>query len=159
LSHKTRHAIGLSLQSALVIIDEAHNLPEALRALHSSKLSLSVVNLACEQLDNYTKKYLTQLAGRNLQHLGQLRKILLAFQRHLPKCEHKMLSAGELLMDLKLENINLFKILHYLVRVPWIAMLNSLELYKTDIFICLHFSGSLQFDAKAARLSKQRERR
>jgi Rad3-related DNA helicase len=118
LAPATRHAIGLSLQQALVVIDEAHNLPEALRSLHSCRLTLSVINQAMEQLLAYTKRYQQRLANRNLYYLGRLGKILLSFRKHLTKPNKKldgrMLTPGELLIALKLDNINLFKILRYL---------------------------------------------
>jgi chromosome transmission fidelity protein 1 len=118
LSKQTRDAIGLSLKESLVIVDEAHNLPEALRSLHSCRLSLPVTQSALEQLGNYVTKYSDRLASRNLFYLGQIRRMLLAFQRHLEKSngdsKRSMMTPGELLVALKLDNVNLFKILRYL---------------------------------------------
>lgn len=116
LSKSARQAVGLSLKQCLVLVDEAHNLPEAVRSLHSCRLSLPVTQAALGQLVAYTKRYADRLAGRNLYYLGQLRKCLMAFIKHLQREPQppKMISAGELLMDLKLDNINLFKILSYL---------------------------------------------
>ena len=118
LSTCTRQAVGLSLKESLVIVDEAHNLPEALRAIHSTRLSLPVVQAALGQLGRYVEKYQDRLAGRNLLYLGQLRKTLLTFQKHLQKpasknCE-KMLSVEDFLMKLRLQNTNFFKLLRYL---------------------------------------------
>ncbi|KAI2496855.1 hypothetical protein MHU86_17651 [Fragilaria crotonensis] len=117
LSKSSREAVGLCLKQCLVLVDEAHNLPEAIRSLHSCRLSLSVALAATDQLSAYIKRYTDRLAGRNLYYLGQLRKCLNAFVRHLqggPQQSIKMISAGELLMDLKLDNVNLFKIISYL---------------------------------------------
>lgn len=120
LNPKTRAAIGLSLQSALVVVDEAHNLPEALRSLHSCRLSLPVVQAALHQLTGYTQKYMDRLAGRNLHYLGQLRKILMAFSKNLERPSDKLLDqmvgSAELLVELRLDNVNLFKLLRYLER-------------------------------------------
>jgi len=120
LSKQTRAAIGLSLKESLVIVDEAHNLPEALRSLHSCRLSLPVTRSALEQLGNYIAKYSNRLASRNLYYLGQIRKILLAFQRQLDnpsdKSKGRMMTPAELVVELKLDNVNLFKILRYLER-------------------------------------------
>eukprot|EP00977_Amphora_coffeiformis_P005816 scaffold1223_cov151-Amphora_coffeaeformis.AAC.9 len=118
LSTCTRQAIGLSLEESLVIVDEAHNLPEALRAIHSTRLSLPVVQAALGQLERYVEKYQDRLAGRNLVYLGQLRKALLSFQKHLqksaPKTCDKMLSVEDFLVKLRLQNTNFFKLLRYL---------------------------------------------
>lgn len=116
LSKTSRQAVGLSLKQSLVLIDEAHNLPEAIRSLHSCRLSLPVAQSALDQLVAYTKRYADRLAGRNLYYLGQLRKCLSAFIRHLQQepMPLNMISAGQFLMNLKLDNINIFKILSYL---------------------------------------------
>ena len=124
LSPETRAAIGLSLHEALVIVDEAHNLPEALRAVHASRLSLPVMETALQQLSNYVQRYADRLAGRNLHYLGQLRKLLRTLKTCLQqpphqnarhqKLLHRMVTAGELLVELKLDHINLFKLLRYL---------------------------------------------
>ena len=142
LSKPTRQAIGLSLEGSLVLVDEAHNLPEALRQLHSSQLSLPVIEAAIQQLTRYTQTYAQRLAGRNLMYLGNLRKLLQAFAKYLkgggnaktgnapltsnkenanntnktgPDSKKRTLqSTGEFLLELELDNINLFKLLRYL---------------------------------------------
>ena len=117
LSKPSREAVGLTLKQCLVLVDEAHNLPEAIRSLHSCRLTLSVACAALDQLIAYTKRYADRLAGRNLYYLGQLRKCIDAFTKHLQQEPHhmsRMISAAELLIDLKLDNINLFKIISYI---------------------------------------------
>jgi chromosome transmission fidelity protein 1 len=124
LSSTTRTAIGLSLKEALVIVDEAHNLPEALRSLHSCRLSLPVVQGALAQLGNYVNRYAQRLSGHNIQYLGQIRKILVAFEKCLNRDESAltdsqklgMQTPAELMIDCKLDNFNLFKLLNYLER-------------------------------------------
>lgn len=43
LSRETRAAMGVRLEGAVVVIDEAHNIVEAINAVHSKKLTLSEV--------------------------------------------------------------------------------------------------------------------
>mmetsp|Transcript_10780 Transcript_10780/g.15882 ORF Transcript_10780/g.15882 Transcript_10780/m.15882 type:complete len:520 (+) Transcript_10780:1277-2836(+) len=116
LSPYSRKSVGLSLEDSLVLVDEAHNLPEAIRALQSCRLTLPVVEASLEQLSAYTQRYINRLAGRNLYYLGQLRNCIKSFIRYLKQEPgvSKMVSAGELLLELKLDNINLFKIISYL---------------------------------------------
>uniref|UniRef100_A0A7S4UFP6 ATP-dependent helicase C-terminal domain-containing protein n=4 Tax=Ditylum brightwellii TaxID=49249 RepID=A0A7S4UFP6_9STRA len=75
----------------------------------------------------YSKKYASRLAGRNLFYLGQIRKCLVAMIQYLKtppspspsapdNTTSKMMSVTEFLFALKLDNINLFKILRYLDR-------------------------------------------
>jgi chromosome transmission fidelity protein 1 len=121
LSQKARQAVGLTLHGSLVLVDEAHNLPEALRAIHATPLSLTIVEAALGQLSLYIPKYQDRLAGRNLVLLGQLRKTLLTLQKHLQKASRAadnewthMLSVEEFLYQLRLQNINFFKLMRYL---------------------------------------------
>lgn len=116
---QARQAVGLSLKESLVIVDEAHNLPEALRSIHSSRVSLPVAEAALAQLAAYTQRYSSRLAGRNLYYLGQIRKCLNAFVKHLKSkptstTDQVMISPAELLIQLRLDNVNIFKILTYL---------------------------------------------
>jgi chromosome transmission fidelity protein 1 len=147
LSKATRDSIGLSLVQALVIVDEAHNVPEALRSIHSCQLSLPIINTALEQLHWYIHRYSDRLAGRNLLYLGQLRKILLAFQKHLnrPQSDQSksysgsaknssgMISSTELLMDRKLDNINLFRVMRFLERSRLSQKLLGFTNYKNKL--------------------------
>ena len=117
LMQQARQAVGLSLKESLVIVDEAHNLPEALRGIHSSRVSLPVAEAALSQLAAYTERYSSRLAGRNLYYLGQIRKCLNAFVKHLksePNRAQGMISPAELLIQLRLDSVNIFKILTYL---------------------------------------------
>lgn len=121
LSKHTRSAIGLSLKESLVIVDEAHNLPEAIRSIHSCRVTLQTIQLAHDQLKNYVTKYANRLAGRNIFYLGQIKRILDSFSKHLKhssnagsELKKKMETISNFLFSCKLGNINLFKILRYL---------------------------------------------
>ena len=121
LSKATRESVGLSLEQALVIVDEAHNLPEALRSLSSCTLTLPVIEGAATQLGAYVTKYATRLLGKNLFYLGQLRRFLSSAQKHITSQVHssknrEMITATDLLFTLKLDNLNLYNILRYLER-------------------------------------------
>ena len=131
LSKPARDAVGLSLKSSLVIIDEAHNIPETLRSLSSSQLTLPIINGATTQLRAYVQRYASRLTGRNITYLSQIQKILSAFSKYLKSnktarninAKHnknlptsEMVTSTELLFKMKLDNINLFNIMKYLER-------------------------------------------
>jgi len=122
LSKPAREAIGLCLKKSLVIIDEAHNVPEALRSISSSKLTLPVIDGATAQLVSYVSKYSNRLAGRNLFYLGQIRRFLtqagkfLRTGQHTSTQERTMVTSTELLFMMKFDNMNLYNILQYLQR-------------------------------------------
>jgi chromosome transmission fidelity protein 1 len=132
LSPQARQSVGLSIKNALIVIDEAHNIPETLRSISSCQLSLPVAEAALSQLLSYTRKYSERLAGRNVFYLGQIRRILstmIKYLTHPPatrrnassdpydddnKQQKVMIAAVDLMFTLKLDNINLFTILRYL---------------------------------------------
>ncbi|KAL3780435.1 hypothetical protein ACHAW5_003611 [Stephanodiscus triporus] len=129
LSPQARQSVGLSIKNALIVIDEAHNIPETVRNISSCKLSLPVAEAALSQLLAYTRKYAGRLAGRNIFYLGQIRRILSTMIKYLKrpptggrnasedledKNQKEMIAAVDLMFTLKLDNINLFTILRYM---------------------------------------------
>lgn len=132
LSKENREAVGLALKNACVIIDEAHNIPEALRSLKNCTLSLPTILLAYKQLQRYLTRYSNRLAGRNMFYLGQIQKCIKAMIDYLNDSSninspiHKahseeiqqqkrvvMMSTNEFLFTLKLDNVNLYKLARY----------------------------------------------
>ena len=85
LSRQARESVGLSIKNALVVIDEAHSIPETLRNISSCRLSLRLAQAALSQLLAYTRKYSGRLKGRNVFYLGQIRRILLAMVKYLKR--------------------------------------------------------------------------
>jgi len=124
LSPQARQSIGLSIKNALIVIDEAHNIPETLRNISSCQLSLPVAEAALSQLLAYTRKYSGRLAGRNVFYLGQIKRILSTMIKYLKrppasedsedKRRKEMIAAVDLMFTLKLDNVNLFTILRYM---------------------------------------------
>lgn len=118
VSSKTRESIGLDLEDSLVIVDEAHNLPQAISNLQSSTLSFSICRGAIDQLENYTAQYISRLTPRHLQFLGQLKIILKAFRRIMTTQEgtgtKELFLPSAFLCKLKLDRINLFPLLRYM---------------------------------------------
>jgi len=110
LSQQARQSVGLSIKNSLIVIDEAHNIPETLRKA-------------------YTRKYSGRLAGRNVFYLGQIKRILSTMIKYLKrppttsrnasddsedKQRKEMIAAVDLMFTLKLDNVNLFTILRYI---------------------------------------------
>lgn len=117
LSEKSRSSIGLSLKNALVIVDEAHNVPEALCSLSAIKVTLPMVEATLIQLTAYTERYSARLAGRNLFYISQIRRCLIAMKKFMSSPESsKMMSKAELIFALRLDNINFVKLDRYLTR-------------------------------------------
>ena len=63
---ETRESLGLSLAGAVVVVDEAHNLVEAVSSAHSAALQLAQVQQAHAQLTGYLERFRTRLAPGGL---------------------------------------------------------------------------------------------
>ena len=135
-SPSSREALGLELHfNTLVLVDEAHNLPDAISNLSSAILTQSVTEGARCQLTNYLQKYVDRLSPHHLRLLGDLKRLvrgLIASMAsnsktkypHLPLQEQHqqsnseqqryLLSSSQFLVSQKLETINLFPVLRYM---------------------------------------------
>jgi Rad3-related DNA helicase len=59
---ETREALGIRLEGAVLVIDEAHNLVDAVNSAHSATLSVQAASAAAGQLDAYWSCFSTRLA-------------------------------------------------------------------------------------------------
>jgi len=109
LVHKgTREALGVSLKGNVVVIDEAHNLVEAINNVHSATLSEGAATMLATLFSDYLDRFATRLSPKTA---GQLKQVLLLvkslanFMRAVDKTEAKpeaaaaAKSAGSALLD------------------------------------------------------------
>ena len=76
-SPSSRDALGLTLHSnTLVLVDEAHNLPNTIANLTSATVTMGVVMGARDQLSNYLQKYVDRLTPHHLRILGDLKRLI-----------------------------------------------------------------------------------
>jgi chromosome transmission fidelity protein 1 len=122
-----REALGLKLEGAVIIVDEAHNLPEAVADAHSAVVSGPALDVATSSLDGYLARYRSRLAAGNARHLATL----LTVARALAKFLRAGLSAGsggttphdsgaervlrlhDFLLASGLDHVNMFKLARY----------------------------------------------
>ena len=133
VSPKTRASVGLKLSSkTLVLIDEAHNLPQAIANLQSCRVSLLEAQGAQFQVHQYVAKYIDQLSPKHLQFLAKLKLFIgkglipsilgssassasdTTTTTDTTKRRRLLLSPCEYLCQWKLDGINLFSLLGYL---------------------------------------------
>uniref|UniRef100_H2Z3N9 DNA 5'-3' helicase n=1 Tax=Ciona savignyi TaxID=51511 RepID=H2Z3N9_CIOSA len=121
LLHKaTREASGIKLKS-VVIIDEAHNLVEALNSMHSCLVTAKQISKAHGQLTRYAHKFNTRLKAKNLFYVKQILYVLQNLlhatnKENKPKLNSRLLTVNDFLFSSKLDNINFFKLLRYCER-------------------------------------------
>ena len=83
MHRRTRETLGLRLKGNVIIIDEAHNLVDAINNVHSSIVTLAHIGLALSQLTQYKDRYQARLNPKNLFYVNQLVAILKGFVKYL----------------------------------------------------------------------------
>ncbi|XP_053423578.1 ATP-dependent DNA helicase DDX11 isoform X3 [Nycticebus coucang] len=122
----TREAAGIQLQGQVVIIDEAHNLIDAITGIHSVEVSGSQLCQAHSQLLQYMERYGKRLKAKNLMYIKQILYVLEKFVAALggnikqnPSTQSLLQKGVELktindfLFQSQIDNINLFKVQRY----------------------------------------------
>ncbi|KEQ70137.1 ATP-dependent RNA helicase chl1 [Aureobasidium namibiae CBS 147.97] len=119
LQKTAREALGLSLKNHIVIIDEAHNLMDAISGIHTVEVSLQQFHLARAQLTTYLQRFRNRLKGKNRVYITQVVRLLDSISSFLQSLDAKkgaegVLQATDLLKGKGVDQINLYKLMHYL---------------------------------------------
>lgn len=76
LQKSAREALGVSVKDHIVIIDEAHNLMDAISDTYSCSISLSQIETATSQVMAYIQKFKNRLKGKNRMYVTQIIRLL-----------------------------------------------------------------------------------
>ena len=120
LQESAREALGISLKGHIVIIDEAHNLIDAISGIYSVAISRSQLKRCRSQIGVYLQKFRNRLKGKNRVYVTQVVRLLDSLSGYLDnKIEIGRLSEGtvkisELLQGKGTDQINLYKLMRYL---------------------------------------------
>ncbi|KAI4679531.1 hypothetical protein J4E81_010337 [Alternaria sp. BMP 2799] len=115
-----REALGLSLKDHIVIIDEAHNLMDAIAGIYSVSVTLDQVQQARAQLTAYLQKFRNKLKGKNRVYVAQTVRILDSIIAYLQSIDANAKAADGLadmaaIMSGKgVDQINIYKLNTYL---------------------------------------------
>ena len=125
-----RAAMGIHLKGSVVVIDEAHNIVDAVNSIHSADVSSGQLEDSVEALDGYIERFKGLLGGKNLYYLNVLRRLLgglrdavRQFQRDagaaqaaggqpqaVQQSTAKVVPTNEFVFGAKLDDINIFKL-------------------------------------------------
>ncbi|KAI9758269.1 MAG: 60S ribosomal protein L28 [Chaenotheca gracillima] len=120
LQKSAREALGLSVKGNVVIIDEAHNLMDAITNIHSIRVSLDQFLAAEDDLICYHTKFRSRLKGRNLVYIKQITRLLSAIIAYLKSYAEKsaksdgFVNPSDLLAEKGADQINIHAVLRYL---------------------------------------------
>lgn len=119
LQKSAREALGLSLKGHIVIIDEAHNIMDAISGIYSISVSLSQLQLARAQLGMYLQRFRNKLKGKNRVYVAQIVRLLDSVITYLDEKvkghgNEGIAQPGDLMSGKGVDQINLFKLIRYL---------------------------------------------
>eukprot|EP00474_Spongospora_subterranea_P009407 CRZ09865.1 hypothetical protein [Spongospora subterranea] len=114
LSDTIRKSLGLNLKGNVVIVDEAHNLVEAVNDLYSASLSLANATKVRDALEKYLAKYHSRLKLSNTIQLKRTIFVVQALVRFLeqlnPSNPDRIMSVNDFTFEIQIDNQNLWEI-------------------------------------------------
>lgn len=120
LQKSAREALNLSLKGHVIIIDEAHNLMDAIAGIYSISVSLAQLERGRGQLVVYLQKFRNRLKGSNRVYVTQTVRMLDSLVTYLKgqvsggREMEGQVAVGELMTGKGVDQINLFKLTRYL---------------------------------------------
>lgn len=150
LLHKgTREACGIQLKNNIVVIDEAHNLLDAIGNIHSAQVTGYQLCHAHSQLIQYRDRYQNRFSPKTLLHLGQVIFVVAKLIKILggkAGCnpdgaienvlENKIFTLPDFVLSAEIDNLNLFKLLEFCHSSKISQKLHSFSaLYQTVVNI------------------------
>ncbi|XP_078428985.1 RAD3-like DNA-binding helicase protein isoform X2 [Wolffia australiana] len=131
LLKSARESLALNLKNNVVIIDEAHNLADALTNMYNSRITVSQLDNVRAHLDAYFERFRACLGPGNRRYIQTIMILAKAFLGTLLGCEngtgvHVMnasepkipadysMTINEFLFSLDVDNINLVKLCQYI---------------------------------------------
>ena len=120
LQKSAREALNFSLKGHVVIIDEAHNLMDAINNIYSIGVSLSQLKRCRAQLGIYLQKFRNRLKGKNRVYITQIVRLLDSISGYLQGRltaqgpAEGLVNVSELTSGKGCDQINLHKLMQYL---------------------------------------------
>ncbi|KAL9019463.1 MAG: hypothetical protein Q9185_003254 [Variospora sp. 1 TL-2023] len=120
LMKSAREALGISLKDHVVVIDEAHNLMDAISSMYSIAVTQSQLNRSQAQLRAYLQKFRKRLQGKNRVYVTQTVRLIDSISECLEKTmsvtrnNEIQVSVSDLMGGKGVDQINLYKLVQYL---------------------------------------------
>lgn len=120
LQRSAREALDLSVKGHIVIIDEAHNLMDAIAGIHSVTVSLSQLQTAIGQLTTYARKFKNRLKGKNRNYVAQVIRLVSSIAEHMKSISQQKgplegsVQTSDLMAGKGVDQINPYKLSRYL---------------------------------------------
>ncbi|XP_055638817.1 ATP-dependent DNA helicase DDX11 [Toxorhynchites rutilus septentrionalis] len=122
LHKKTREQTGIDIANSVIVIDEAHNLLDAILNIHSHEMTLDQLQKARLQIDAYKTRYSSMLSASNLLKINQLLFVTTRLCKLLevqpdPETTYRIIKNDDLKIEGDFLNMNLRDILEFAERM------------------------------------------
>ncbi|KAI4105570.1 MAG: hypothetical protein LQ339_003413 [Xanthoria mediterranea] len=120
LQKSAREALGISLKGHIIIIDEAHNLMDAITNIHSITLTQSQLHRCRTQLRTYLQKFRNKLKGKNRVYVTQTVRLIDSISNCLDNLVSQsssvevLVTVGDMMSGKGVDQINLYKLVRYI---------------------------------------------
>ena len=118
LQKSAREALGVSVKGHVVIVDEAHNLMDAIAGIYGITVSLSQLKRSRAQIGQYLQRFRNKLKDKNRVYVAQVVRLIDSLAQFLDgKVNQKgemVVEPSELLAGKGVDQINLYKLMRYL---------------------------------------------
>ncbi|KAF4976487.1 hypothetical protein FZEAL_6853 [Fusarium zealandicum] len=119
LQKSARDALGVKLEGSVVIIDEAHNIMDAVANVHSAEIKLSDLKRGRGMLGVYVKKFGKKLKGINRVNVGRVGRVIEGLSEWMDgalkfKQEHGIVDPNDLTRPKGIDQINMFELIQYI---------------------------------------------
>ena len=117
----TRETLGVRLENAVVVFDEAHNLVDAVHNSYGAAATLDQLNDVDDMVTAYVERFKTRLSASNLRYLRTLTNIARAFAKTLAKesddetkARKRLTTLNDFLFECGQDTVNMFSLRKYL---------------------------------------------
>ncbi|KAG7284262.1 hypothetical protein NEMBOFW57_010626 [Staphylotrichum longicolle] len=119
LQKSARDALGIKLEGNVVIIDEAHNIMDAVANVYAAEIRLGELRRARQMLGIYVKRFGKKLKGENRVMVAKVGKVVESLTECLSgrleaKGEQGIMESNSILKARGADQINLFQLIKYI---------------------------------------------
>ncbi|KJZ73450.1 hypothetical protein HIM_07244 [Hirsutella minnesotensis 3608] len=118
LQKSARDALGIKLENSVVIIDEAHNVMDAVANVHAAELKLGELRRARGMLGVYVKRFGKKLKGENRVNVGRLGRVIDGLTEWMEGAkklreERGVVVASDLTRHKGIDQINMYELIQF----------------------------------------------
>ncbi|KAG9249604.1 helicase C-terminal domain-containing protein [Emericellopsis atlantica] len=119
LQESARDALGIKLDGNVVVIDEAHNIMDAIANVHAADIRLSDMKRAKGMLGVYVRRFGKKLGGVNRVNVGRVGRIIEGLSEWMQqatqlKQDNGIVDANDLTRHKGIDQINMFELIKYI---------------------------------------------